>query len=339
MPEEQRIITAGFVTIALVVLGVLAYFLIPGEGVDDALDQIQGELFPAYLEAEERGNYAEQRTAAEKILDSIKKGGRATIQKNLEALAIGDDRKTQRLSRMVSEGEFEKIAAGEFPFEKKYYPANVHRGLRGMKEMVSEEFGTLRMARDLANQLKAAVEQARIASGQPIPAPPPFDVKGAVDLKSDPILDADAQLFAYFAIDPALLVAALKSKNPGGRANSARIVWNRDMAQSGLTARIKELPPRLTFLEDVAARFSAYAKDVEGYPQGPAAAAQIYADAIDVLAKGLDTKALEQLNQNRKQYESGTIIRELLDAEVKLLKAGETRMPLLADSLLLKFPK
>jgi len=293
----------------------------------------------AYLEAEERGQYADQRTAAEKILETLKQGGRATMEKNLEALAIGADRKTQRLARMVAEGEFEKIADGQFPFEKNYYPANVHRGLSGMQAMVKAEFGTLGQARDLANQLQAAIEQARVGSGHAIPAPPSIDVKAAVDLESNPILESDAQQFAYFSIDPELLIAALKSKNPGGKANSARLVWNRDMADSGLTTRLKELQSRVTFLADVSAQFSAYAKDVESYPEGPKAAAQIYSDAVDVIAKGLDSKTLERLNQNRKQYESGTIIRQLLNAEIKILKAGKTRIPLLADALLLKFPK
>jgi len=338
MPEEQRIITAGFVTVAIVVLGVLAYFLIPGEEVDDALAQIRGDFFPAYLEAEERGNYAKQQTAAQEIVDMLDKGGRATMVKNLEALATDRDREVQRLHRMVVDKDFEKIADGQFPFDDVFYPSSVHRGLSGMQSMVRNDFATLRRARDLAKKLQAAVEKARIASGHPLPAPPPIDVRAAVDLESNPVLENDARLFAFFALDPDLLIAALKTKNPGGKANSYRLTWNRDMASSGLTEELKALPPQVSALADVAARFGAYAKDVEAYPEGPKAAAKIYADACDAIVKGMGRDARAQFEQNRKQYESGEIIDQLLQAEVKLLRAGETRMPRIADALQLKFP-
>ena len=338
MPEEQRIITAGFVTMALVVLGVLAYFLIPGEDVDDALGEIQGNYFPAYLEAEERGQYADQQTAAEQILEMVKKGGRATIMTNLEALATDNDRTVQRLYRMLKSGEFERVAAGEFPFEKGFYPAKVHRGLTGMQQMVRGDVATLRRARDLAMKVKKAIEEARVGSGHPLPAPPPSsDVMKSVELESNPILEADARLFAYLTINPELLIAALKTKNPGGKANSARLIWNRDMAQSGLTAEIKALPPQVAALSDVAGQFAAYAEAVEAHPQGPKAAAKIYEDAMDAIAKGLDKETYTRFSQNRKQYESGTIIRELLQAEVQLLRAGEDSMPALADALQQKF--
>ena len=159
----------------------------------------------------------------------------------------------------------------------------------------------------------------------------------SVELESNPILEADARLFAYLAINPELLLAALKTANPGGKANSARLVWNRDMAQSGLTAEIKALPPQLAKLKNVAVQFAAYAEAVEAHPEGPKAAAKIYEDAMDAIASGLDKAAYAQFDQNRKQYESGKIIRQLLQAEVDLLLAGESTMPALADALQQKF--
>jgi hypothetical protein len=302
------------------------------------LEQIQRTQFPAFLEAEERGNYAGQQAAAEQILATLKKGGRATMLKNLEALATDRDRTIQRLHRMVESDEFEKIAKGEFPFDGSYYPSAVHRGLVGMRSMIREDFAVLRRARDLAKRMQTAVEQARVGSGQPIPTPDAIDVKAAMSLEPNPILEDDARLFAVFALDPELLVAALKSENPGGKANSFRLTWNRDMAGSGLTEAIREFPPQIANLRDVASHFGAYAEAVEAYPGGSKAAAQIYGAACDAIVTGMSKEGREQFDQHRKQYESGAVITALLQAEVKLLRSGETQLPRLADAFQLKFP-
>jgi hypothetical protein len=337
MPAEQRVITAGFVVVALIIVVVL-FVVIPDKGTTDTLDDIRGDYFPAYLKAEERSDYKDMRASAEQILAAVDEGGRATIIKNLQALATDQDRKILRLYKMVEEGEFEKNVKGEFQFEGEFYPTSVHRGLSGLRAMMREEFGTLRRARDLAESVKNALEEARTGSGNPLLTPSAIDVKGAMpEVDPNPILDHDSKLFAVFALDPDLLIAALGTKDPGGRATSARLRWNRDVPASSLTEDLKKLPPQIARMGEVAAKFGAYSAEVEKHPNGPKAAAALYAKACDAIANGMDRSVRAEFEKHRKAYEKGPVINRLLQAEVQLLNAGKTRLSQLADAFQLKF--
>lgn len=340
MPAEQRVITIGFVALALVILGILVAFF-SGDDVAPSLDELQ-RLFSEYEQAEENGDLTQMRARAEEILALLDSAGRAKIETNLDALATDGDRDTLRLQKMLREHEFEKNADGQFQFNNEFYPSSVVSSLRGLQAVVKEDFGTLRKARTLAQDLNKALEDARKGSGQPIPLPAPV----AAELKlpgmdSNPLLDADAALFAVYSLDPALLIGALKTKNPGGAASQARARWNRNVPSSNLAERLKALPAQLQSIQDIAARFEANVKAVEAHPNGPKAAAAIYKDACASIAAGLrsvNPKAREAFDSNRAAVEKGDVIAALLRAEEKLLTRNSARMGQLAAAFQLKFP-
>ena len=337
MPAEQRVITIGFAVVALVILGILLA-LFSGPSPTDALDELQG-LFGEYQSAEERGNYSAMRTKAEEILVLLDDAGRRTIESNLEPLAVDGNRKTMRLQKMLRAREFEKNAEGLFRFDGQMYPVTLVRNLRDLQKVVASEFSTLRRARKLAAEMQEAVEHARMGSGQPIPLPKPDAADLALPgMDSNPLLDSDARLFAVFALDPDLMVGALNSKNPGGRANSKRITWNRDMPGRSITKTLKELPAKLPALSEVAGNFASRAEAVDAHPQGAKAAAKIYKDACDAIANGVTGDARAAFDANRAAVEKGAVIAAILRAEEKLLRKAEARMAELADTFQLKFP-
>ncbi|MHC4849910.1 MAG: hypothetical protein ACYTEG_15860 [Planctomycetota bacterium] len=334
MPAEQRVITFGFVAIGLIIVGLLLWAFGGDNQVEPTVENLKTELYPRYKAAEKDRNYNDWRKAAQEILDALEAGKRKTIETNLQAASIGDSRDVQRLYALITDGVVDRVAKQEYPYGKEFYPQAVHNALMDLEEVVSKEFKTLKEARVLSGELEDALEMLRKGSGQPVPAP------AAVDLgdEKNPLLLHDAKTFAVLRLDPALVTGALQTKNPGGGANVARINWNKGMPGTKINESLMGLRSQLAEATQVAARFRTGNKLIQEHPQGPAAAKKIYSKACDRLASKLPTAVREQFDAGREAYEKGDVIVARLDAEVKILTAGDERWEALGKALQGKFP-
>ena len=69
MAAQERIIGGGFLIFGVAIVLILLYiFAWSGVGSQEAYEQIAGELFPAYLDSEKRGEYLEMKGHARDIL-------------------------------------------------------------------------------------------------------------------------------------------------------------------------------------------------------------------------------------------------------------------------------
>ncbi|MHC4409459.1 MAG: hypothetical protein ACYS0F_10690, partial [Planctomycetota bacterium] len=121
-------------------------------------------------------------------------------------------------------------------------------------------------------------------------------------------------------------------------ANVARINWNKRMPGTKINESLMGLRSQLAEATQVAARFRTGNKLIQEHPQGPAAAKKIYSKACDRLASKLPTAVREQFDAGREAYEKGDVIVAMLDAEVKILTAGDERWEALGKALQGKFP-
>ncbi|MHC4940440.1 MAG: hypothetical protein ACYTHK_15985 [Planctomycetota bacterium] len=333
MPAEQRVITFGFVTIGLIIVGLLLWAFGGGSDIDEVIDTLKTELYPRYQTAQADRNYNDWRNAAQEIVDALEAGKRKTIETNLKAAAIGD-KKVQSLYDDITDGTIDKVADGSYPYENEFYPQPVHNALMDLEGVVADEFKTLRNARVLAGELEEALQMVRKGSGQPVPTPAPMDLGD----EKNPLLLHDAKAFAVFRVDPALVTGALQTKNPGGAANTHRINWNEGMPGVDINKMLMELKAGLAEATQVTARFTAGVKLINQHPQGPAAAKKIYAKACDRLASKLPSAVREQFDAGREAYETGDAVVAMMEAEMKILGEGEARWEALGKALQAKFP-
>ena len=334
MPAEQRVITFGFSIAGLVVVGILYWFFGRADPVVETLDEIRGDLYPRYQSAEEDRDYAAWRRSAQAILEALDDGGRQVSEKSLQVDATGDDKNAQRLYRLVKSKVIDRVAKGEFPYGDEFYPETVHGALMDLEDLVGGEFKTLERARRLAKDMSEALDRIRAGSGDPVPLPAAYDLGD----DNNPLLVHDAKIFAVFRVDPKLVTGALQTKNPGGRANSFRINWNKDSPGATLARQLTETKPALAELRQVAARFQAGYDQIRNHPDGPAAAKKIYGDACDKLAEGLPSAARKKFDAHRALYENGDAIVKMLRDESNILGEGEGSWEALGAAIQLRFP-
>jgi len=243
MAAEHRIIGGGllFVGVVVVVL-LLVFFKKPAMSPDEAGAELLTKVYPAYAEAERKGDYLEMKNQARRAAEILNMAGANFVKKYL--LTEGTtNAAAARVERLIADGAFEKNAEDRFELDGAWYAPESHRALRSVKEAAEEGAGKgLRALRELASDTAKALEDLRIGSGRAVEPPAASALAGAApDAALQPLLAADLERFRVFAVPARDIEAALAAPDPGGKSTSARLRWNRDVAAGSLGTRLEEL--------------------------------------------------------------------------------------------------
>jgi hypothetical protein len=264
MAAEHRIIGGGLllVGVAVAVL-LLVFFNKPKTPPDEAGQELLRNVYPAYLAAELRGDYAEMRKQADRALEILDRAGVQLVRAYLRV--EGTERpEAARLEQAIAAGAFQKNRDDLYEFDGDWYGPPAHQALLAVKRADSEAAKNLRALRRLAEDTAKALGELREGSGHPLdPPPPPKPSAAAPPEAARPVLEADAERYRVFGLPARDAEAALKSPDPGGKAASARIRWNRDIARGGLAERLEELGSLVESLTRTAIALKAAAKPLE----------------------------------------------------------------------------
>lgn len=322
MPAEQRIIGGGLLIVGVVVVIILIFlFSQGGMSAREAHDKLMDEILPAWLEAQADGDYVGVKRNAEKALAVLDDGGRNGIEKFLQGEP--GNKTAQRLLGIIREKGFEKNAEGLFEFEGDWFRDSSHRALVRLRDAV-EGVKAMREAREIAVAARAAVELARTGSGMAVPfaatKPVPKDDVSIVD--PNPVYVHDVELYRVFGVKAADIDKALATAAPGaGKALTARLRWNKEVAPSNLGERVASIPERAAALlrvsTDVLRSTRALADDKEAAKK----LASYLDTAAGMVGGGLSGEPKTAFTENRDKFEDGAAIAAVLKRESEMLGA------------------
>jgi hypothetical protein len=322
MPAEQRIVGGGLLIVGIAIVLILLYiFTWGGTSPEQGLEELRGSVYPAWLRAEERGDYAEMKRRAQEALDVVAKHGRAAITKQLQGEATGGDRDSQRLYDLVAKDGFERNAQGLYSFQDGWFRSASHQALSDLAEAVDSKARALRRIREAARDADKAMAQAREGSGHPLAYPPAKEVPEELAVVDpNPVYAADRELFRVFGITPEALAAALGVPNPGGKATSARILWNRDVVPGNLDQRVERVPEEARALPEAATAIRSACEALARDPEAAAATGKLLRRAADLLAEDLAADAKAAFEEHRAAFQDPDALARVLAHEAKMLE-------------------
>lgn len=321
MPAEQRIIGGGLLIFGIAVVLILIYFFsLGGPSPAEAFEQIHKEIYPAYAEAERKGDYLGVKRKAAEIVDVMESAGRAGVAKLFEQEGI-TSKEAKRIHELIKEGGFGKNAEGLYEFEGAYFPDTAHRALTSLRDAV-DRAKVLRLVRDAAKQAAAALELARTGSGHAIPPAParPVPNDDAPVVSPNPVYVNDAALYRVFGVKPADVEAALGTPAGGaGKARSARLRWNNEVPSSNAAENVRAVPDRIQELRDVASTIERATRDLRDHKDAQKKLNEYAGRAASIIASGLAAEHRAVFDEHKDKFSDGMAVARILRKEADLL--------------------
>jgi hypothetical protein len=199
----------------------------------------------------------------------------------------------------------------------------------------------VRQIRQAAIDARAALEDARTGSGKPLALPaakklPPEDIPL---LASNPIYENDRELYRVFGLGASDLTAALTAPNPGGKATSARLRWNQNVATSEIGATIASLPELVQGFSQAGAKIHLSTRRLERQEIATKELQKALGEAMGFIGGGLDEPHASRFRENRKLFLKGVAIKQVLEREAKMLDAYMTNVRALGKAFQTEFAK
>jgi hypothetical protein len=330
MPVQQRIIGGGLLLAGIAVVLILIFlFNTPGMDAAEAYGKLRNEIYPAYVKADQEGDYTKLRALAEEAKGIEKNTTMAAVLKEMRAAAAGGDRDAQGLLKLFEPGgtsgsAFDQNRNDLYELDGGWYDSRSHTALRQLKRCLDDAVPAIVEARRAAKSLQATLEQLRLGSGLEIPLPE------ADKIAKHPVAAADALQFRVFGLKPLDVTQALKTKGAGAKANSARLVWNQQDASDDrrrLADELAKLPRNADAMERAAVALGKAADDLEGREDARKQAQQYLKNASNQLAAALDAAARPEGDFKIPE------IAEALMQEAKVLKPLAVNAPDLGKAL------
>lgn len=325
MAVQQRIIGGGLLLAGIAVVLILIFLPLSKEMPStEAYQRLRNEIYPAYVKAEDAGDYVKLRSIAKEANELKGKTAMTAVLKEAEAAAATGDREARGLLKLLQGDAFDRNANDLYELDGSWYDSRSHTALRLLKRSLDEAVPALVDARRAAQALGTAIEQLRLGSGLEIPLP----AKDAA--AKHPVAAADAELFRGFALKPADIASALKAQGAGAKANTARLVWNQKEAtadRARLAEEIAKLPRIADSIERAAVALGKADQDLKGRDDAGKQAMQYLKTASDKLAAALDAPA-----RPAGEYPIGEIATALVQ-EARILKAVASNAPGLGQAL------
>ncbi|NJN14391.1 MAG: hypothetical protein HC813_01745 [Planctomycetes bacterium] len=322
MAAEQRIIGGGLLIGGIAVALILLYlFNWGGMSAPNAVEELEKSVYPAYAKAESLRDYVGMRREAKQALELIEKGGAVGVMKHLQGTATGGGKEAKALYALAKEGVFEKNAEGLFSHAGEWFQEGTHRALSDVAEAVDEGMKVLRQLRETAEATHAALGEARTGSGKEISLPeaksPGPEEIPIVD--PNPIFSHDEAHFAVFGVRAEVVTDALATPNPGGKATSARLRWNRDIVTSGLSRQVDGIPEQAESLKGLATRIELGARTASGDPAAAKALEAILKRGAEGAIARLPEEAKAAFEPSRALFEKGDVLARVLRREAAML--------------------
>ncbi|MGH7163631.1 MAG: hypothetical protein ACREID_09110, partial [Planctomycetota bacterium] len=322
MAAEHRIVGGGFLLVGIAIALILIFlFTQSGMSPKEASDKLVQEIWPALQKAEEASDYPAIRRAAQEALEVLDDGGAAAVRKNIRGLAVVD-RKLEPLTRRLDEGALTKIAEGLYELDGRWYGDHAHRALARCKETVEKNLPGLRRIRETAAAAAKALEDARVGSSLPLepPAARPAPDDEIPIASPNPIYEHDRELFRVLGVAGRDLSAALATKDPGGRATSARLRWNQTVVPGGLGADLLDVPRQADLLRQAADQIKICVEQVKEDAQAAEGMAAMIKRAVDGLASGLSPQHRAAFDEQRASFEKPENLIKALRGEFEMLQ-------------------
>jgi hypothetical protein len=340
MASEQRIISGALLIVGVVVLVILLKYL-PDEAEispEQAQQDVTQDLWPDYVRAEEKGDYASMKRLAAGIEETIGAGGRVPVLKYLSA-AGATNKSIRRLVELIEDGTFAKNAEGLFGYKDHWFGEVTHRAAIGLDEAIHTRLKTLRYIRATAATAHQAVEEARAGAKLPIelPAALPAPEGKAPVMDPNPVLDFDRDLYRVFGLPAEELAKALQTKNPGGAARPARIRWNRDIAAGPLSKDVDSIPERAGTLVTLANDIERWSTTLSKEPAAAGALADLLERGATLVADGVTGPPKEQYVANRALFAKAEAIGAILRIEAQMLESYLVPVRVLAKQFAVEF--
>lgn len=331
MAVQQRIIGGGLLLAGIAVVLILI-FLFSNRGMDpaEAYSRLKDEIYPAYVKADEAGDYVKLQDLAKEAKGIEADTAMAAVLKEANAAAAAGDREARGLLKLLEPtgqggvDAFDQNLKGLFELDGGWYESRSHTALRLLKRCLDDAVPALVDARRAARSLLATLDSLRAGSGLEIPLPE------ADATAKHPVAAADAALFRAFALPPAEVQKALKTKGAGAKANSARLVWNQADAtddRARLSAALEKIPRIADAMERAAVALGKAEQDLKGREDARRQVQQYLKLASDQLAAALDAPA-----RPPGEFPIAEIAAALMQ-EARILKATGTNAPDLGKAL------
>ncbi len=331
MAVQQRIIGGGLLLAGIAVVLILI-FLFSNRGMDpaEAHRKLKDEIYPAYVKADEAGDYVKIRDIAKEAKEVEAGTAMAAVLKEVATAAATGDRDARGLLKLLQavgpEGgnAFDQNVKGLFELDGGWYESRSHTALRLLKRSLDDAVPALIDARRAAKTLGTTLDALRLGSGLEIPLP-------AADASAKhPVVAADAAIFRAFALSPAEVRKALSAKGAGAKANSARLVWNQANStddRARLAAELAKVPRMAEAMERAAVALGKAEQDLKGRADAAKQAQQYLKSASDQVAAALDAAA-----RPPGEFPIAEIAAALMQ-EAKVLKAVAVNAPDLGQAL------
>lgn len=338
MPAEQRIIGGGLLFVGVAVVIILIYlFSQRGMSPREAHDKLVDQIFPTWLEAKEDGDYVTQKQAAADAIKVLDDGGRNGVIKLLQASPA--DKTAQRLMALIRDKGFEKNTQGLFEFEGKWYRDTSHGALLRLSRAV-DGVKALREIREIAVATRRAVELLRAGSGRPVPGaaakPVPKDDVTIVD--PNPVYVYDIELYRVFGVNANDVTQALGTPDPGaGKARTARLRWDQEVAPTNLGERVASIPERAEALRRVATDVIRSTRELADDKDAADKLASFLKTAAALVGAGLEGESKAAFEENKEKFENGGAIAAVLTRESEMLAGYRPTIRDFGDTLSKKF--
>jgi len=342
MAAQERIIGGGFLLFGVVIVLILLYiFAWSGMGSQEAHELISAEVFPAYLKAEQDGEYLEVKAHAKRILELIDAGGTTGVRKLIDRDGVGSRPEGRKLKNLLDDGAFAKNAEGLYEFRNDWYGEATHRALTLLEDCVESRMKGLRALRRVARDARHALDEARMGSKLPIvlPAAKALPEDDVPIVRPNPVYESDTELFRIFGLKAESLAAAIAVPNPGGKATSARLRWNKNIAPTNLGTSIESVPEQARALDGVANQIQSCAATLEGDSAAAEAYARLLKQGANMLGAGLEEPHKSTFRENAGKFETAGALVQVLRKEARMLEPYLGTVRTLGGSFARQFEK
>lgn len=328
MAVKERVVGGGYLVLGLGIVVVLLLVMTGGgmdaeEGRDELL-----RIYEDYKEARRRSEYLEQKRLAAEAVDVIDSAGLLAIKRALEG-SKSREREARQLLALIDAKVFEQNADGMYKFGNSWFAPDTVDTLRSIEAILEGSFrkylhpDNQDSLRGVAASADAALANARKGAGAALaPAEPP--VYGG----EDPVLTTDRERYRVFGLDYHLLGDALSAKKGN---TSARIRWNRDVAESKLGELIAKIPEWAQAMTKDGNDLERFNKRIRDDTAAQGAMKDLLRRAAAIAAPGLPV-------EQQAAYADVDALANLLRSEVKLLQAYVDNLPALGQAFQKKFP-